>query len=149
MTKLNEIYNFLKLDDDLLTSGQPSEAQYPAIAEAGVQTVINLALPTSDHALPDEAALARSLDLDYIPIPVVWEAPRREDFERFAQTLEALKGRRLLVHCAANMRVSAFIALYRIERLGWRRDKAFEDVYRIWNPYSNPTWAQFVDSILK
>jgi len=148
MVELNEIYNFLRLSDDLLTAGQPTAAQYPSIAAAGVRTVINLALPSSDGALPDEAGLARSLGLDYVHIPVVWENPQREDFETFARAMDALNDQRLLVHCAANMRVSAFIALYRVRRLGWPKERALADTQRIWDPYTNPVWGKFMDEVL-
>src|SRR5262249_18539955 len=49
---LADIRNFLALDADLGTAGQPTEEQYPAIAAAGYRTVVNLALPTSPGALP-------------------------------------------------------------------------------------------------
>jgi len=148
MPGIEAIYNFLPLSDTLLTSGQPSEGQYPAIASAGVKTVINLALATSDNALADEAGLARSLGLDYIHIPVSWDNPTEEDFNRFASLMDSLGNQKILLHCAANMRVSAFVALYRIRHLGWPRGRAFEDVYRLWNPFDNPVWGNFMTKIL-
>ena len=44
---LDDKYNYLKLSESIATSGQPSEAQFAEIAQAGYQLVINLA------ALPD------------------------------------------------------------------------------------------------
>ena len=72
---LGQIYNFRALSANLLTSGQPTASQMAEIARIGVQTVINLALPTSDNALPDEESLVRSLGMEYIHIPVEWEQP--------------------------------------------------------------------------
>jgi protein tyrosine phosphatase (PTP) superfamily phosphohydrolase (DUF442 family) len=148
MPEITDIYNFLPLTDSLLTSGQPTEAQYPALASAGVQTVVNLAVATSDNALPDEAGLARSLGLDYIQVPVLWDNPSEENFNQFVATMDRLENGKVLVHCAANMRASAFVALYRIRRLGWEPGQAFKDVYRIWDPYTDPVWAEFVTRIL-
>ncbi len=148
MPDLSEIYNFLPLTEELLTSGQPTEAQFRIVSAAGVRTVVNLALPTSDHALADEAGLIRSLGMEYVHIPVVWEAPTQENFMRFAAAMDSLKGRKVLIHCAANMRVSAFVALYRITRLGWDHDRAFEDVHRIWKPEENEVWQNYIAAIL-
>ena len=147
MPELPDIYNFLPLSDNLFTSGQPTRPQFPLLAAAGVQSVINLAVSTSSNALPDEEAVVRSLRLEYTHIPVVWENPTRADLERFFQAMEAAAGKKLLVHCAANMRVSAFIALYRILQLGWDRQKALQDTYRIWDPGEDPVWGKFFDQM--
>jgi len=50
---IEDIYNFLKLSDTIATAGQPTEEQFSAI-KAGYQVVVNLALPDSPNALPDE-----------------------------------------------------------------------------------------------
>ena len=149
MTALTDIYHFLPLTDTLLTAGQPTEAQFQAVAEAGVSTVINLALTTNSSALPDEAGLVRRLGMNYIHIPVVWEAPTRKALDQFMDTLDGQAGQKVLVHCAANMRVSAFVALYRILRKGWKRESAFQDVIRIWDPDENDVWRKFIESVLK
>jgi hypothetical protein len=39
------------------------------------------------------------------------------------------------------------MALYRIQRLGWPVDKAFAEVYTIWQP--NLIWQAFIDQILQ
>jgi hypothetical protein len=59
--------------------------------------------------------------------------------------MDARQGRRLFIHCIANMRVSAFMALYRIHRLGWPRDEAlgFVDV-----PAFPPVWQAFIAEML-
>ena len=59
--------------------------------------------------------------------------------------MDARRDQRLFVHCAANMRVSAFMALYRIHRLGWPKDKAldFVDV-----PAFPPVWQAFIEEMM-
>lgn len=139
---VQDILNFLPIDSRIGTAGQPTREQFAAIREAGYEVVINLAMPTSDNAVPEEAALVAALGLEYIPIPVVWENPTHEDLARFFAALEANTGRRLFVHCALNMRVSAFMYLYRLLRLGMSHDEAYWDVLAIWEP--NPTWRAFM-----
>ncbi len=145
---LDQIYNFRSLSPDLLTSGQPTASQLREIARTGVQTVTNLALPTSDNALPDEEKLVRSLGMEYIHIPVKWEHPTPTDLERFLEIMQTQAGRKLLVHCAANYRASCFVALWRILRQGWSREPALAEMHQIWDENQYPVWKQFIHDAL-
>ena len=145
---LEEIYNFLSLTPKLLSSGMPTSAQMKDVSESGVQLVINLALPTSERALPNEADLVMSLGMRYIGIQVEWEKPTRQNLEDFIDTMDANKEKKILVHCQANYRATGFITLYRILRLGWDRENAFKDLRRIWNPDDYPVWKIFLEENL-
>jgi len=136
------IYNFRRLSPTLTTSGQPTAEQFANIAAAGVETVINLAMPDSPHALPNEAELLASFGLNYIHIPVDFAAPTESDFERFAEKIDALGDAPLHVHCIANYRVAAFLYRYRRERLGWPEDQARPDLDAVWKPEG--VWADFI-----
>jgi protein tyrosine phosphatase (PTP) superfamily phosphohydrolase (DUF442 family) len=143
--KLEDIYNYHQLSDRIATAGQPTAAQYPAIVDAGYQTVINLALLESANALPDEAAIATDLGLEYIHIPVLWEAPTLENFQEFTDVMIARQDRKILVHCAANKRVSAFMYLYRLSVEGCDEQTAITDLVHIWQP--NDIWQDFIDRV--
>jgi len=142
---LEEIYNFIKISDLLATSGQPTEAQMSEIAAAGYKVVVNLALPTSDNALKDEAATVLALGMDYRTIPVIWEAPKLSDFEQFIPLMDSLAGQKVFVHCAANYRVSMFVALYAEKRWGWTRAQADAHIRRTWEP--DEVWARFIEGV--
>lgn len=142
---IEQIPHFVALGDKLLTGGMPTIAQLGDARQAGVQTVINLAMPDSERALPNEAATVEALGMEYVGIPVRWDAPTRYDLEQFMDAMDARKGRKLLVHCQANYRVSGFIALYRVLRLGWEREAALKDLRRIWNPEEYPVWQTFLE----
>ncbi len=144
--ELEHIFNFLKLSERVATAGQPTQAQYPAIPKAGYPVVINLALPQSANALVDEAAIAQSLNLQYIHIPVIWENPTLEDFARFVQAMQENTEKPVFVHCAANMRVSAFMYLYRQIYEGISAADAQQDLHHIWTP--NETWQAFIELVL-
>src|SRR5215510_14560038 len=60
---LSEIYNFRAVGDRLGTAGQPTEQQFQAIRDAGYEVVLNIALPTSDNALPNEGSLVTGLGM--------------------------------------------------------------------------------------
>jgi protein tyrosine phosphatase (PTP) superfamily phosphohydrolase (DUF442 family) len=74
------IYNFLKVNDQIITAGQPTEDQLRSAAAEGIEVVINLATFHPGHSLPDEAGLVHSLGMDYHHIPVEWEQPLASDF---------------------------------------------------------------------
>ncbi len=145
---LEDIYNFLPLTETVLSSGMPTAGQMVDVSKSGVQVVINLAMPNSDRALPDEAQLVESLGMKYIGIPVDWENPTHGNLEDFMNAMDANKEKKMLVHCQANYRVTGFITLYRILRLGWERSRAFQDLRRIWNPEDYPVWQKFIEENL-
>ena len=136
------IYNFRRLSPTLTTSGQPDEAQLAGLRDAGIATVINLALANSPRALPDEAGTLAALGLRYIHIPVEFTAPSEADFEAFATAMDDLDGQPVHVHCAANYRVSAFLYRYRMERLGWSPAQAALDLEAVWQP--DLVWQKFI-----
>ena len=144
--ELSKIYNYRRLAEDLITSGQPSEEQLAHIAGAGFAVDVNLALHDDDYSLPDERRTAESLGMVYEHIPVVWQRPTRADLDAFFAALDRHAGQRIYVHCAANLRVSSFILLYRVLRLGWRLEDALPDLQALWQP--DDTWQKFIDDAL-
>jgi uncharacterized protein (TIGR01244 family) len=146
-SQLTSIYNFRRLDDQVATAGQPTAEQLAAVAQAGFKTVISLRPDEPQHSLPDEAEIVRRLGMTFEHIPVVWNAPTHEDLEAFFAAMERHAGETVLVHCAANMRVSSFMFLYRVNRLDWRVADALPDLHALWQP--NPTWQAFIDSQLQ
>jgi protein tyrosine phosphatase (PTP) superfamily phosphohydrolase (DUF442 family) len=104
--------------------------------------VINLALTTSDNAIPDEAIVVNNLGMEYIHIPVVWESPQPGDFERFSNELARLRRQKVFVHCVLNMRVSAFVFLYRVLYLGANPEEVKWDMLSIWEP--DGVWEDFI-----
>ena len=147
LESLNDIFNFIQLDDRVATSGQPTEAQFSLVKEAGYTTVINLAPKSHENALGNEDEILERMGIRYIHLPVVFTNPKREDFDRFVDALESGDDDRIWVHCAANMRVSAFFFKYRTERLGWSSDEAETDLHRIWEPGKvMGVWQTFIDT---
>ncbi|MBD2302088.1 protein tyrosine phosphatase family protein [Nostoc sp. FACHB-87] len=143
---LAEIYNFLQISDTIATSGQPTAEQFAAIKAAGYQLIVNLALPTSSNALANEQEIVASQEMQYIHIPVVWENPTLEDATKFFGVMETNSDKKIFVHCAANMRVSAFIYLFRRIHQGVSDAVAEQDLHKIWVP--NEVWQKFIQQVL-
>ena len=140
-----EIRNFLPLSERLFTGGMPKAEQLRDAAVQGVQVVINLALHDIPTALPDEEKLVSSLGMTYINIPVIWNNPTRENLNEFLDAMGAHSEEKVLVHCEANYRATAFPALYRILRLGWKREDALDVMHHIWNEEKYPVWKKFIE----
>lgn len=140
-------YNFRRIDDQLTTSGVVGAERLAALSEAGVEVVIDLLPPGNRHAVADEPELVRAQGLDYVNIPVEWETPSAADFHAFCEAMDALGERRAHVHCAANWRVSAFWALYALERGRCSADDAQALVGGLWNPDEHPQWRALIDAL--
>ena len=145
-TELSGIYNYRRLSDSLATSGQPSEEEFTRVAQAGFGVVVNLAVQGDRNSLPDERRTVESLGMVYEHIPVIWQRPTQADLTTFFAAMDRHAGRRIYVHCAANLRVSSFVLLYRVLRLGWRLEDALPDMEALWQP--NDTWQAFIEDAL-
>jgi protein tyrosine phosphatase (PTP) superfamily phosphohydrolase (DUF442 family) len=132
--------------DWLWTSGQLSEKDILQLASLGFDVVINLALPSTPNALRGEAELVTGQGLVYVQIPVGWEDPQFEQFSQFAGLMKAFSGRKIWVHCAKNMRVSAFVYLYRKLVLGDSELDAALLLHKIWSP--NEIWQAFIQQVI-
>jgi protein tyrosine phosphatase (PTP) superfamily phosphohydrolase (DUF442 family) len=139
-----DIYNYHKVSDRVITAGQPTAAQLKSAAEEGFTTVVNLATERPDHFKEDEAGLVRSLGMAYYPIPVEWDDPRPADFEAFEDALQVAGAQKTLIHCAANFRVTAFYSLYAMKHLGWSEAQADAFRMQVWQGSSYPVWEKFI-----
>ena len=140
---IEDIRNFVCLSDKLATAGQPSEEQVKELAGAGFEVIVNLGVLDPRYGLPDEVGLAESLGMTYHHIPVDFKAPPFGSLKKFFDVMDASHDKRVFVHCAANYRVSVFIALYAQVRLGWSVDAANAHIRRLWDP--NDTWMGFIE----
>lgn len=139
----DSVFNFLQINSNIATSGQPSKEQFEAIQQAGYKKVINLAPHDIENALANEAAVVADLGMDYINIPVDFNNPTEHDFAQFINHLHSYQSQKIWVHCAANMRVSAFIFRYRTAILNENRQIAEADLFKTWRP--NALWRKFID----
>lgn len=139
--------NLHQVFDWLWTSGQLSERDIVGLPGLGIEVVINLALPTSSNALPNEAELVIRQGITYIQIPVLWEKPELSQLDQFFNILKIYENHIVWVHCAKNMRVSAFIYLYRKLCRGESEELASQPMQKVWEP--NEIWQTFIRNALQ
>lgn len=141
-SNLKKVFNYYQVPGLFETSGQPNNKQLISIANGGYEVVINLAPNTTiEGRVVNEKDILKSNNITYIHIPVDFNNPLDEDFNKFVAALEENKHKKIWVHCAANMRVSAFVFKYRRDVLGLSQKNIERDLKAIWIP--NKAWSFF------
>lgn len=136
------IRNFLRINDQVCTGGQPTTEQLEKLKAEGVRAILNLRRPTEketplagDVRVPydagAEAAEAKRLGLRYFNIPVDREAPKDEQVEEFLRIVSEPENRPLFIHCSTANRVGGFWMIRRVLVDGWSVETAEEEARRI------------------
>tara|TARA_B100001989_G_C24535941_1_gene464402 strand:- start:1325 stop:1816 length:492 start_codon:yes stop_codon:yes gene_type:complete len=142
--KIEEIYNYHKVPNLYETSGQPTRNQFKLLIEEDYEIVINLAQESVVGKVAfNEKNILESSKIEYIHIPVDFDNPKESDFEKFVSIIKKYKNKKLFVHCAANMRVSAFTYRYRRDILNLEHNEIIKDLEKIWKP--NKVWKSFLN----
>lgn len=138
--------NFVTWRPGLQSAAQP-KAEWLAQARAkGYELVINLAPPQSAGSLRDEGGIVAAQGVVYVNIPVDFAHPTAEDFRVFSELLRSNAGKRILVHCQANLRGSAFVFLHRVIYEGASFSDAARRMNGVWAP--NAAWKRFIEATL-
>lgn len=145
--ELSEIRNYIEYSPTFSSAGQPSREQLDAVKAAGFERVVYIAFSNGRIAIADEDAVVKELGMDYIQVPVIWDAPTKSDFYAFAGAMQREPGRKTFLHCAANYRASAFSMLYRVLYEDVSVTQAKSDMNKIWKP--NETWKNLIFAVLE
>lgn len=124
------IRNFLRVNEEFCTGGQPRVEHYEALKAMGVRAVINLRQP-SEHRAEEERELVEKLGMKYVNIPVIYGNPQEAEAKEFLKVTDDPANRPAFIHCTAAIRVGAFWMIRRVLRDGWDMEKAQEEATRI------------------
>ncbi len=138
---LSEITNYIAYSERIGSAGQPTAEQFAEIRTEGYEAVLSL-LPDRPPYFADEEQLVAALGLEFARIPVEWDSPQLAQLETFFEVMNRWRGRRVFVHCAMNMRVSAFLYLYHTLHEGAGEAQAHALMNQIWEPEG--VWEEFV-----
>ena len=144
--ELSEIRNYKEYSPTFASAGQPSKEQLELLKSEGFERVVYIAFSNSRGAIADEDAVVKDLGMDYVQVPVVWDAPTKSDFYAFAGAMQREPARKTLLHCQANYRASAFSMLYRVLYEDIPVAAAKADMNTIWQP--NETWKNLIFAVL-
>jgi uncharacterized protein (TIGR01244 family) len=128
--QVQPIRNFVRVNEDFCTGGQPRSEHLQKLKDEGVKSIINLR-PAGEHRAAEEEAKAKELGLRYFNIPVVFGDPKEEQVTEFLKITDDSKNRPAFIHCAAAIRVGAFWMIRRVLRDGWTIEAAEEEAKKI------------------
>ena len=144
---VEKAYNYRLVDEKLATAGRLEPEQLAQLGEEGFEVVINLLPESSQYAVAGEQQSVEGQGIEYLYLPVDFAAPTREDYEQFRQLMQRAGDRKLLVHCAANFRVSAFYSRYAIETGRWSAAEADRFMVSVWQPDEHPPWPRWLEEV--
>jgi protein tyrosine phosphatase (PTP) superfamily phosphohydrolase (DUF442 family) len=127
---VQSIRNFVRVNDEFCTGGQPKLEHLEQLKADGVKSIINLRQP-SEHRAAEEEAKAKELGLRYFNIPFVFGDPKEEQVIEFLKITDDPKNRPAFIHCTAAIRVGAFWMIRRVLRDGWTVEAAEEEAKKI------------------
>jgi uncharacterized protein (TIGR01244 family) len=124
------IRNFLRVNEQFCTGGQPTLEAFADLKASGIKTIINLR-PPSEHQAAEEEAKAKDLGLRYFNIPVVYTDPKDVQVDEFLKLTDDPANRPAFIHCTAAVRAGAFWLIRRVMRDGYSFDQALEEATKI------------------
>jgi outer membrane protein assembly factor BamB/protein tyrosine phosphatase (PTP) superfamily phosphohydrolase (DUF442 family) len=127
---LSSIRNFLRVNKEFCTGGQPRLEHLQQLKAEGVKAIINLRQP-SEHRAAEEEAKAKELGLRYFNIPVAFGDPKDEQVDEFLKITDNPENRPAFIHCAGAIRVGAFWMIRRVLRDGWKIEDAEAEAEKI------------------
>ncbi|RXK00422.1 hypothetical protein CRU98_04485 [Arcobacter sp. CECT 8986] len=128
------ILNYVKINENISTSGQPTQEELEQIAKNDFKVVINLALNDSSLALDNEDKIVSDLGLTYIHIPVDFENPEWDNLKIFLNIMNGFSNQKVWVHCAKNYRVTSFMYVFHKYFLKTPFEQIDLSVFDMWTP---------------
>ncbi len=145
--KVEDLPNFHVVHPHLWRGGEPSANGVRALKEKGVQTIIDLRAVTKKSRR--ERALAESLGMKYVQLPMSDKAPTVQQVKTFlALTDDAKKnGGRVFIHCQhGSDRCGSMVGIYRVTRDGWTYGQAYKEMRKYW---FTPKFTQLSGAVKK
>ena len=128
--ELPPIRNFLQVNKEFCTAGQPRPEHFAKLEADGVKAVLNLRTP-GEHRAEEEKAEVERLGMKYFNIPVVYTAPTHTQVDEFLKITDDPANRPMFIHCTAAIRVGAFWLIRRVARDGYTWDAALAEARKV------------------
>jgi uncharacterized protein (TIGR01244 family) len=121
------IPNFGVVSGELYRGAQPSMYDLAQLEKCGVKTIIDLRRP--DHPETREANAAAKLGLKYIPLPLGYGAPSKEQVSNFLKIVNDPANQPVFVHCRYGAdRTGTMVAIFRMTVQGWSFKNAYAEM---------------------
>jgi len=137
----------VKFTDNIISSDQPTASEYQYWVQQGYAVVINLATSQSENTVVNADHIVDASGGQYIQLPIVWDNVRIEQYQLFEQLMQYLSNSKVWVHCAKNMRASAFVYLFIAKNKPELANEALTIMHSVWTPCKQ--WQQLIDAVLQ
>ena len=136
------IQNFMRVNTEFCTGGQPTPAQLADLKSQGVTTILNLrTIGERGFDATLEETETKKLGMKYFHIPVANDAPKDEQADEFLKITDNAQNRPVFIHCGSANRVGAFFMIRRVLRDGMTFDAAKAEADKI--GLRSPALAEF------
>jgi protein tyrosine phosphatase (PTP) superfamily phosphohydrolase (DUF442 family) len=121
------IGNFGEVTPLLYRGAQPDYKGFKALAESGVQIVVD----TRGHREKSEGKEVKMLGMKYVAIPWHCPFPHDDTFAKFLKLIKENPQKKIFVHCRlGDDRTGMMIAAYRMADEGWTADEAMREMQK-------------------
>jgi len=122
------IKNFGQMDDRFYRGARPEDEDYKALADLGIQTVIDL----TDNSIQYEKPAVEAAGMRYVNIPMVDKGyPRMDQIEAFMKLVDDPATGKFFVHCAGGRHRTGVVgAVYRFRHDGWSLDQVTAEMVK-------------------
>jgi protein tyrosine phosphatase (PTP) superfamily phosphohydrolase (DUF442 family) len=127
---LERVPNACQILPNVVTGGQPSNADLEAFRDAGGGIVLDLRDPMEPRPL-DEQATTQRLGLEYVVVPVTAGTMTDATLERIHEVLRDAGDRAVFVHCGSGSRVGGALLPHLLLEHGLAEDDAVGQAMRI------------------
>jgi protein tyrosine phosphatase (PTP) superfamily phosphohydrolase (DUF442 family) len=134
MELLSRIPNFFRYSDILSAGGQPTPKQFEHLKESGVEVVINISPVSARNAYREEHETVEKLNMDYIHFPIDCSNLRDIHYITIRALLNAAEGKKIFMHCGANIKTSNLVHMYQVLEKGEDEASSLRTLLRIQKP---------------
>lgn len=127
---VTSIRNFVRVNTEFCTGGQPRPEHFQTLKAEGVKAVLSLRTP-AEYRADEEMQAVKAAGLAYFSVPVVYMAPTAEAADEFLRITDDPANRPIFIHCTAGIRVGAFWLIRRVVRDNMSWDAALEESRKV------------------
>ncbi len=142
---MSSISRFREETPLLSTAGQPTAEHFDWLKAEGYEAIINISTPTAKNFVSDEPRLVMEKGMAYVHVPVDCSALAPDHYRLVSGVLKSVAGKKVLLHCAGNVKASAFAHIFRVKELGHDPEALRTELrQREWH---EPKWYNYFDAL--
>ena len=130
LSAVGGVANACEAVPNVITGGQPTEAQLEALKAAGGGVVLDVRDPMEPRPF-DEAGTVKRLGMEYVNVPISPGATGDDKMERILETLRKNRDRTVFFHCGSGNRVGGAMIAHLMLDHGVPEDEAVTRAMRM------------------